>query len=62
MQNVLNAKCPYCLEKMVEDNDFGEHLEEIEMFDVKHSSWVKLGHNEKKEKILQELVRQGYLK
>mgnify|MGYP004642111685 CR=1 FL=1 len=62
IDTISNTKCPYCHEKMVEDNDFGEHLEEIEMFDVKHSSWVKLGDNEKKEKILQELIRQGYLK
>lgn len=57
-----NSKCPNCLErKLVEDDKFGEQLKEIEACEVIHNSWKMLEDNERKEKIYQELIRQGYL-
>lgn len=62
IDTIPNTKCPNCLEKnLVEDNNYGEQLTEIEAFEVTHYSWEKLGDNEKKEKVYKELIRQGYL-
>lgn len=62
IDTIPNTKCPNCLErKMVEDDKFGEQLKEIEAFEVTHNSWEILEDNERKEKINQELRRQGYL-
>lgn len=62
IDTIPNTKCPNCLErKLVEDDKFGEQLKEIEAFEVTHNSWEMLGDNERKEKINQELIRQGYL-
>lgn len=63
IDTIPNTKCPNCLErKMVEDDKFGEQLLEVEAFEVTHHSWEILEDNERKEKIKQELRRQGYLK
>lgn len=63
IDTIPNTVCPNCLErKMEEDDEFGEQLKEIEAFEVTHNSWEKLGYNEQKERIRQELIRQGYLK
>lgn len=62
IDTIPNTKCPNCLEKMVDDDKFGEQLKEIEVFEVTHNSWEMLGDNERKEKINRELFRQGYLK
>ncbi len=63
IDTIPNTKCPNCLErKLVEDDKFGEQLEEIEALGVTHNSWEKLEDNEKKEKVNRELVRQGYLR
>ena len=62
IDTIPNTKCPSCLErKLVEDDKFGEQLKEIEAFEVTHNSWKMLGDNERKEKIIRELIRQGYL-
>lgn len=62
IDTISNTKCPNCLEKkLVEDDNFGEQLAEIEAFAVTHYSWEKLGDNEKKDKVYRELIRQGYL-
>ena len=62
IDTIPNIKCPNCLErKMIEDDKFGEQLKEIEAFKVTHNSWEILEDNERKEKINQELRRQGYL-
>lgn len=62
IDTIPNTKCPDCLErKLVEDDKFGEQLQEIEAFEVTHNSWEKLEDNERKEKIKRELIRQGYL-
>ena len=62
IDTIPNTKCPNCLEKMVEDDKFGEQIKEIKAFEVTHNSWEMLGYNERKEKINRELFRQGYLK
>ncbi len=63
IDTIPNTKCPNCLErKLVEDDKFGEQLKEVEVFEVTHNLWEMLGDNERKEKINQELMRQGYLK
>lgn len=63
IDTIPNTKCPNCLERrMVEENKFGEQLKEIEVVEVTHNSWVMLEENERKEKINQEMKRQGYLK
>lgn len=46
---------------MVEDNKFGEQLKEIEAVEVTHNSWEMLEDNERKERLNQEMKRQGYL-
>ena len=62
IDTISNTKCPNCLEKkLVEDDNFGEQLVEIEASEVTHYSWEKLGDNEKKETVFRELIRQGYL-
>lgn len=62
IDTIPNTKCPNCLErKLIEDDKFGEQLKEIEAVEVTHNSWEMLGDNERKEKIKQELRRQGYL-
>ena len=62
IDTISNTKCPNCLErKLVEDDDYGEQLVEIETFKVTHNLWQTLGDNEKKEKVKEELVRQRYL-
>lgn len=62
IDTIPNTKCPNCLErKLVEDDKFGEQLKEIEAVEVTHNSWEMLEDNERKEKIKQELRRQGYL-
>lgn len=62
IDTISNTKCPNCLEKkLVEDDNYGEQLTEIEAFEVTHYSWEKLRDNEKKEKVYRELIRQGYL-
>ena len=62
IDTISNTKCPNCLKKnLVEDDNYGEQLMEIEAFEVTHYSWEKLGDNEKKEKVYKELIRQGYL-
>lgn len=63
IDTIPNTKCPNCLErKLVEDDNFGEQLIEIEAFNVTHNLWETLGDTERKEKVNKELVRQGYLK
>ncbi len=63
IETIPNTKCPNCLErKLVEDDNFGEQLLEIEAIEVTHNSWEMLAENERKKKINQELIRQGYLK
>lgn len=62
IDTIPNTKCPNCLErKLVEDGNYGEQLTEIEAVEVTHNSWKMLGDNERKEKVNEELVRQGYL-
>lgn len=62
IDTIPNTKCPNCLErKLVEDDKFGEQLKEIVAVEVTHNSWEMLKDNERKEKINQELRRQGYL-
>lgn len=62
IDTIPNTKCPNCLEKkMEEDHIFGEQIKEIEVLEVTHNLWEMLGDNERKEKINQELIRQGYL-
>lgn len=55
------TKCPYCLGKMVEDDEYGEKTKEIDMSIVTHDKWLTLNEEEKREKIVKELIRQGYL-
>lgn len=62
IDTIPNTKCPNCLErKLAEDDNYGEQLTEIEAVEVTHNSWKMLGNNERKEKVNEELVRQGYL-
>lgn len=62
IETISNTKCPNCLErKLVENNNYGEQLTEIEAVEVTHNSWEMLGDNERKEKVKRELIRQGYL-
>ncbi len=61
IDTIPNTICPNCFGNMVEDDKFGEQLKEIEAVEVTHNSWEMLEDNERKEKINQELRRQGYL-
>lgn len=62
IDTIPNTKCPNCLErKLVEDDNYGEQLIEIEAVEVTHNSWKMLGDSERKEKVNGELIRQGYL-
>lgn len=62
IDTIQNLKCPNCLErKIVEDDEVGEQIKEIEVLEVTHNSWKMLGDNERKEKVKQELIRQAYL-
>lgn len=61
IDTIPNTKCPNCLErKLVEDDNFGEQLKEIDVYKVTHNLWEKLGDNGRKEKVKRELIRQGY--
>lgn len=63
IDTIPNTRCPNCLErKIVEDDKFGEQLKEIEAFGVTHNLWKMLDNSERKAKINQELIRQGYFK
>lgn len=57
-----NTKCVNCSEgKMVENKEYGERLTEVEALEVTHISWENLDKDAKKNKVKEELLRQGYL-
>ena len=61
VDTISALKCPCCLGKMVEDDKYGEKVEEIDAFMVTHSMWARLSREEKRKEVVGELIRQGYL-
>lgn len=57
-----NEKCPVCITgDMVEDQEFEEQMQVIEMPYVSHDAWNRLDKLEREDKVRKELIRQGYL-
>lgn len=57
-----NTKCVNCnVGKMVELEEYGEKLTEVEVLEVTHNFWWSLDKDTKKNMVKKELVRQGYL-
>lgn len=55
-------RCPNCMEcTMVEEKEFGEQIQKIEMDNVTHDYWNSLSSEERKKRVFVELKRQRYI-